>query len=167
MDHKKNIMNAIHKYHGRQLNQGLTREPKGKNRKPEKDTEKQVMAWGRENRVFLHVIEASTYNGRTGTFGDSKVQKGFSDIVGNTEQGLACYIELKAKDRRSNLSEAQREFLEQKIDQNCFAVVVDSRARLEQYWKGFWSLKNVEDRKTYLRDCLPKKRKGVNEDPLF
>ena len=45
--------------------------------------------------------------------------------------------------------------------------VVDARGRLEQYWKGYWSLKNSDDRKLYLMDCLPKKMANRNDRPLF
>ena len=170
MDYKSGVQNAMKKYHSKQLNQGLTRESRGKYKKPEKDTEKQVMAWAKEAGLNLHVIEASTYNSRTGTFGDAKVQAGFSDLVGNTSHGLACYIELKAKDRRSNLSDSQREFLIEKVEQGCFAVVVDSRDRVERYWKQFCSLKNLDERKSFLMECLPKKRtsrKNERDAPLF
>jgi len=167
MDHRKSTNNAILNYHRKQLDQGVSREPKKKQKTPEKDVQKSVLDWARENKVHLHVIEASTWNGRTRTFGDSKASAGFPDLVGNTEQGLVCYIELKAKGRRSNLSDKQRVFLEAKIAQSCFAVVVDSRTRLEQYWKGFWSLKSPEERQSYLLETLPKKRKSRNEDRLF
>lgn len=166
MDHKKSTLQALQKYHQRQINQGVTREPKRKNKQPEKDTQKQVMSWAKDNGVFLHVIESSSYDPRLGRRGIQKAQSGFSDLVGNTSEGLTLYIELKAKDRRSNLSELQRQFLESKIDQSCFAVVVDSRARLEQYWKGFWSLKNPSEKVIYLKNCLPKK-KNAKDQPLF
>ncbi len=164
MDHKKSTREAIFKYHQKQLNQGVTREPKRKNKKPEKDVEKEVMEWARLNQVFLHVVEASSYDPISRRRVLSKAQAGFPDLVGNNVEGHACYIELKAKDRRGTVSEHQRLFLEKKIDQGSFSVVVDSVARLEQYWKGFWSLKNPDERKTYLRDCLPKKRKSRNDD---
>lgn len=155
MDFKKRIEAAMIKNHQRQYNQGVTREQRPKRKKPEKNTEKEVLLWGKENNVLLHVIEASTWNGRSHSFGDAKAEAGFSDLVGNTEQGLACYIELKAEGRRSTLSDKQRVFLEAKIAQMCFAVVVDSRKRLEQYWKGFWTLKTPDERCEYLLDCLP------------
>lgn len=164
MDHKKSTREAIFKYHQKQLNQGVTREPKRKNKKPEKNVEKAILEWGKDLGNHLHVVDSSSYDPIFGRKGLAKAERGFSDIVGNTCEGLALYIELKAKDQRSRLSEFQRLFLENKIDQYCFAVVVDSRARIEQYWKGFWSLKDLDDRKSYLRDCLPKKRKSRNED---
>ena len=167
MDYKKNVHRALQNYHSKQLNQGLTREPKRKNKKPEKEVEKEIMEWAQDNGIYLHVIEASSYDPRLGRKGLSKAESGFPDLVGNTNEGQSLYIELKAVDRRSTVSESQRLFLENKIDQSCFAVVVDSRQRLEQYWKGFFSHKEVEARKTYLRDCLPKKRASHKDVGLF
>lgn len=167
---KKSIENKILKYHQKQLGQHSTsRTPRAKNKKPEKDTQKQVMAWAKEMGLFLHVVDSSSYDPILRRKGTSRAAVGFPDIVGNTALGHSVYIELKAKDRRSTLSEAQRLFLENKIQQNCFAVVVDSAARLAQYWKGYNSLKSDQDRQQYLADCLPsqKQRRGHNSELGF
>ena len=155
------------RYYEKQLNQGLTREPRAKNKKPEKDTESSVLEWSKHNNCFLHVIESSSYDPISRRKTLSKAQAGFPDLVGNTNEGLSLYIELKAKDRRSTLREDQRSFLTMKIHQGCFAVVVDSRARLEQYWKGYHSLKTSQEKKAYLLDCLPKKRKNKVDNLNF
>ena len=157
------------KHHQKYYNQGLTREKRPKNKTPEKNTQKDVLEWARENNVFLHVIEASTWNGRTGSYGDSKAEPGFSDLVGNTLQGLTCYIELKAQGRRSTLSDKQRVFLIKKIEQDCFAVVVDSRKYLQNIWKRYWTLKTSKEKQAYLIECLPgqyntKKRRQAQLD---
>ena len=157
-DRKDSTNAAMLKYHQRQLNQGTTRERKGTNKKPEKNTEKNVLDWARNHNIHLHVVESSSYDPRLRRKGMSRAVSGFPDLVGNTQEGHSVWIELKAKDRRSALSDKQREFLLTKVQQNCFAVVVDSVERLSQYWKGFWSLQLESDRQTYLLDCLPKKR---------
>lgn len=155
-DHKERVNSAMNRYIEKQLGKGTTREPSRKNKTPERDTEKSVLKWGRLNGFHLHVVEASSYDRVTGRMGQAKAEAGFPDVVGNTSNGLGCYIELKAKDRRSKLSDSQRVFLKNKIAQNCFAVVVDSSEKLQQYWKGFCSLKTPTERQHYLIDCLPK-----------
>lgn len=160
-DRKISTQNAIHNFIKRECALGSTREPRQKNKKPERETEKAVLLWAKDNGFFLHVIEASSYDPILRRKGSAKAQSGMSDLIGNTPSGLSCYIELKAKDRRSTLSEQQRHFLMQKIDQNCFAVVVDSVDKVSQYWKGFCSLKTPLERRNYLHDCLPKKSNRV------
>lgn len=167
MDHKKSVAAALKKYHAKQLGQQSTPARK-KYKSPEKEVQKDVMAWARENIVFLHIVEASSWDPVVQRRTLSRAERGFSDLVGNTESGHAVYIELKAKDRRSKLSEIQRIFLTRKINQGCFAVVVDSRERLEEYWSHYWSLESLADRARYLIDSLPKQRaKSRDDDHLF
>lgn len=156
-DRKKSTSAAMLKYHKKQLAQGTTREPRTKHKKPEKNTEAEVLLWANNYNIHLHVVDSSSYDYRHGHRGVQKAQTGFPDLVGNTEGGLVLWIELKAKDRRSTVSHSQRTFLLAKISQNCFAVVVDSAERLEQYWRGYTSLKNLKERQAYLYDSLPKK----------
>lgn len=166
MDRKESTKAAINSFIQRECAPQNNREPTRRNKSPERNTEKDVLKWGRLNGFHLHVVEASTYNPvtRQAESQNSKAEAGFPDVVGNTSTGLVCYIELKAKDRRSKLSESQRRFLEQKISQNCFAVVVDSDKRLEQYWKGFCSLKSGDQRQAFLYDCLPHQKKKKPRD---
>lgn len=157
MDRKESTRAAIHNFIRKEMNDRESREvPTRRNKAPERETETSVLKWCRSNGFSVHVVEASVYDRVTGSRGEAKAEAGFSDVVGNTALGLACYIELKAEGRRSTLSELQRRFLTSKIHQNCFAVVVDSEKRLAQYWKGFCSLKSPEQRVAYLLDCLPK-----------
>lgn len=158
---KESTLNAINNYIKKESLKGSTREPGRQNKKPEKKTESDVLQWAKLNGFFLHIIEASSYDPILRRKGSARAQAGLPDAIGNTPNGLACYIELKAKDRRSTLSESQRLFLKQKIDQNCFSVVVDSADRLAQYWRGFRSLKTPLERRNYLTDCLPKKSARV------
>ena len=157
-DRKDSTNAAMLKYHQKQLNQQTTRERKGTYKKPEKNTEKNVLLWARSHNIHLHVVESSSYDPLLRRKGMSRAAVGFPDLVGNTQEGHSLWIELKAKDRRSTLSDKQREFLLAKIQQNCFAVVVDSVERLAQYWKGYWSQRSESDRQSYLSSCLPKKR---------
>lgn len=165
MSTKKSIEAAMMRHHQKQLARENNLGPSRRNKAPERDTQTEVLRWGRSNNFFLHVVEASVYDRVTGQRGEAKAEAGFPDVTGNTPTGLSCYIELKAKDRRSTVSELQRRFLTLKIEQNCFAVVVDSADRLAQYWKGFASLKTEVERRAYLKDCLPKQvqRKGAGD----
>lgn len=168
MDYKDRISKKIDNYIIKN-EIGTSREPKRINKSPEKDVEAAVLQWSRANGFDLHVVDSSQYDNRLGRMGSAKASVGFPDLCGNYSTGLSVYIELKAKDRRSKLSEAQRVFLTKKANQNCFAVVVDSVMRLEQYWKGFKRLKSPEERSAYLVDCLPKKKKpkpGTGHDEL-
>lgn len=165
-DPKSRVKAAMLKHHQKILEPRTNIKPARQNKKPEKDTEKDVLIWARTKNIFLHVVDSSSFNPLTGCKSVQKAETGFPDLVGNHVTGLCLYIELKAKQRRSTVSEAQREFLSQKIQQNCFAVVVDSAERLDQYWLGFWQQKSLQEKQNYLLDCLPKKRAKTDE-PLF
>ncbi|MCB0415993.1 MAG: hypothetical protein KDD50_16765 [Bdellovibrionales bacterium] len=126
---------------------------KKKNDKPEKLVEKDVLAWCEKNNISMHVIESkAVYSATAGRYLSGKAEPGFPDLVGNNKAGLSMYVELKAKDRRSNLSIEQYEFLLSKIKEGCFAVVVDSDKRLEEYYFTFL---NSKSREGYLKGVLP------------
>ena len=161
MNQRDSTKQAIDRFIRKQSARENKTAPVKQNKKPERDTEKAVLHWARDNGFFLHLVESSSYDPILRRKGSARAQSGMSDLIGNTPDGLACYIELKAKDRRSTLSESQRLFLKQKIEQNCFAVVVDSVDRVSQYWRGFCSLKTSLERRQYLLDCLPKKSTRV------
>ena len=109
---------------------------KRKNKKPEKVLEKQVIAWAPLKHWDLTVVEAkSVFNPRLGMYLRSQVEPGYSDISGNDNEGMAVYIELKSKGKRSTLSDTQRAFLTRKIFTNAFAVCVDSLDMLEENYK--------------------------------
>lgn len=157
-DPKRSVEKAVAKYIEKNTD-GLKSNTDQKKQRgaPERKTEKKVLRWCRKNGFQIHVVEASIFDRTTGEMGEAKAEAGFSDLVGNTRQGLACYIELKAEGRRHNLSDTQREFLIRKIKSFCFAVVVDSDAVLETYWRGFVALDSPKDRMDYLMDCLPRR----------
>lgn len=133
-----------------------------KNKKPEKIVESQCLIWARQNKFFVHVIEsrATRLAGGKGFKNTGNAPKGIPDLVGNTifeGNALPVYIELKAKDRRSSLSFKQYIFLCNKIEQGCFATVVDSVERLDEFWTKYKSLQTKPERTRYLFDCLPRK----------
>jgi len=157
---ESSIQKAMEKHSQKLLDQE-NKVPSGRTyKKPEKAVQKAVLAWAKENRFFLHVVEASGYDPTFRSMGLSRVQSGFPDLVGNTPDGLACYIELKSKDRRARVTEGQKMFLEMKIEQNCFAVVVDAVDKLDRYWLEFSVIQDLEQRRRYLRSIMPTRREG-------
>jgi len=156
MDRKKQVNAAMVRYYQR-LDRENNPKPARKNKSPERDTEAQVLSWCRQNDFHMHVVDSSRYDGfRKSLSKAQKAEVGFPDLCGNTGEGLSVWIELKAKDRRSTVSPAQRRFLEKKIEQQAFAVVVDKADRLDQYWRKYCSLKTPLEKKNYLIDCMPK-----------
>lgn len=166
-EHKNRVSAAINKYYDRQRDKENKQELSRKNKAPEKDTEREVLAWAKQNNIYLHVVDSSAgYNRTVGRRDAFAAPVGYPDLSGNNQAGLAFYIELKARQRRATLRDHQRHFLEQKIYQCCFAVCVDSADRLDQYYRGWSRLKTPRERVDYLLDCLPKKRptKDLNFD---
>ena len=146
--------------------------PNNKNKQPEKEVVKSIVNWLKINNFDIHVIEAkNTYNSYAGAYVKGPVEPGYSDISGNDINGLACWIEVKAKGKRSNLSLVQKMFLERKINSNCFAVVVDCIEKLNEYyntWIDFKKNRKHNEAKKYLLNLLPKKKKeNYNNDELF
>ena len=130
---------------------------KRKNKKPEKVLEKQVIAWAPLKHWDLTVVEAkSVFNPRLGMYLRSQVEPGYSDISGNDNEGMAVYIELKSKGKRSTLSDTPRTFLTRKIFTNAFAVCVDSLDMLEENYKLWRKFTTFDQKKVYLLSILPK-----------
>jgi hypothetical protein len=162
MSYKDSIKSAIHRYLEKQdkLSAGPTR----KNAKPEKETEKQVLAWCKSQGWSVSIVESkAVFSPRAGRFVHGQAKAGFADIVGLTDQGVFVAIELKAKGRRSTLREAQRRYLVDVIGKHGFAVCVDSQENLSKTY-----LRWIEhpDKQLYLLSCLPLKP-TPNEKPLF
>ena len=161
-DRKESTRKALENYITRECAPKNSRQPKKKYNKPERQTENDCLIWCRSKNIFVHVVESSSYDPIVGRKTFSRATPGMPDLIGNTANGNSVYIELKAKQRRSTLKEHQREFLIAKIKQNCFAVVVDRVEKLDQYFREFCKLKNLEMRQTYLLDCLPQKTGSRN-----
>jgi hypothetical protein len=141
-------------------------EPRGKkNESPEKDVEKSCLAWGGKNRCYFHVVESkAVYSHAAGRYTHGQAESGYSDLSGNNANGHSLWVELKAKGRRSNLSAEQYWFLKSKIEQGCFAVVVDSAEILNEFYYKWAGSKNKE---SYLISILPipKSIRDMNSRP--
>jgi hypothetical protein len=124
-----------------------------KYKKPEKLVEKDVLAWAKDNGVHLHVVESKAiWSMEAGRFIEGQAEVGYPDLSGNNNYGHSIWIELKAKDKRHNLSPGQYQFLLNKIEQGCFAVVVDSAERVSEF---YYTWLKKKDRQGYLTSILP------------
>jgi len=128
-----------------------------RNQSPEKDVEKQVMAEASRLGFDLHVIESkAVYSHKAGRYLRGQAEPGYSDLSGNHGH-IAVYIELKARGRRSTLSDVQRDFLLKKIKQGCFAGCVDSPEMFESLWET-WLITPEIDQIELLLNTLPVKK---------
>ena len=171
MDHKDRVRAAVESSARKQLSLGKV--PR-KNKKPEKQTEKDVKAWLRRQGFDFNVIESkAVYSQAAGRYMNGQTDPGVSDIIGNDKEGHAMFIELKAKGKRYNVSPVQYMFLMKKIKMNCFAVCVDSDVSLnEQYaaWVVRKQQRDINGARQYLESMLPRPRKMDQYDestPLF
>lgn len=129
-----------------------------KNAKPEKITQFLVYNWAMKNNFWIHVIESkATYSVKAGRYLRGNAPEGFSDLVGLTPKGQACFIELKAHGKRANLSLEQTLFLFRAIYRGAFAACVDSPVYLQQVYETYISLSEKE-KKPYLYGLLPLKK---------
>jgi hypothetical protein len=162
-DLKARVQKAIGGWHDRQK----PKQPTRKNQKPEKELEKTVMAWLKLHGFHCTVVEAkSTFNPVARRYISQSVKAGTVDVIGNDSEGRAVFIELKAPGRRSTLSEKQRDFLELKISQMCFAVCIDSVEMLAETYSHWLSLPPLE-RQKFLLAQLPSKKTGPAESDPF
>lgn len=150
------VKDALNNYYKKQM--GTANRQKRKNKKPEKEVEKKVLAWAAKHGFDLQVFESkAVYSASAGRYLHSQASESVSDLIGNNQE-IACYIELKAPGRRSTLKEHQLRFLQKKINQGCFACCVDSALMLEDTWSKWRSLKDKEQAKKFLLNYLPKKK---------
>lgn len=157
MDYKDRIRMSINKF----AKKNLPKKRSNKKRKrPEKEVEREVKDWCEEFGWDVTVIDSGFHEGERSKVGEY----GFSDLAGNTPEGLSCYIELKAKGKISTLSIQQYLFLRRKIEKNCFAVVVDSAQLLGNLYRAFLV---STDKKAYLISRLPEKFNKDYDKPLF
>jgi len=163
---------AVRKHSAKDLKKNRPRSSTGKrNQQPEKEVVKDIMNWLGKNRFYCNVIEAkAVYSVSAGRYLSGQVSAGYSDISGNDCEGLACYIEAKAPGKRATLRSDQREFLESKVQSNCFAVCVDGVHGLADSYGKFKNLTNLKDRRKFLTNLLPKprsKREKTNREDDF
>ena len=129
------------------------------NRKPEKQVEFDVITWCMGHGLAVDVVESkATFSRRANRYLRGNAPRGMPDLVGNDYLGRSAWIELKAPGRLSTLRLDQYQFLMKKIQQGCFAVVVDSVKRLEEYrseWLKLIDTNAADQAQEYLREILP------------
>lgn len=125
-----------------------------KNKKPEKDFEREFLPYATRLGFDLHVVESkAVYSQAAGRYLRSQTSESLPDVVG-CHAGLSVWIELKAPGRLSTLKSHQKEFLEKKINQGCFACVTDSTAHFQFLWNAY--IISPDDSKIQLlMDALP------------
>lgn len=149
---RESTKKVLEKYFNKQARKNDPLRKKRKYSRPEKQVEKEVMAWLKDHDFSCHVVEAkAVYSPSAGIYLNSQAEPGMSDVIGCTPDGRGCFIELKARDRRSALKDHQRRFLLSKISRGAFACVVDSVEYLEKCWSHY---KRGGD----MTEALPKKK---------
>lgn len=132
---KKRIQDAIAKYEKKIAPKQSTGR---KNKKPEKELEKIVMLWLKQNGFIVNVVESkAVYNPYAKRYLRGQTQAGFADIVGVTPSGHGCFIELKAPGRLSTLRDHQKAFLEARRACGAFAVAIDSIELLQKLYAAW------------------------------
>lgn len=153
---KESTKAALERYyekHARSSERVMKRQGR-KNKKPEKELEKEVLAWAVRAGFDLHVIEAkAVFSQAAGRYLRGQAQSGLPDLVGNHGH-IAIYVELKAKGKRSTLKPHQRHILERKIKQGCFAACIDRVECFENLWST-WLITPEVDRVELLLSDLP------------
>lgn len=134
--------------------------PKRTNKKPEKQVVKDIMSFGRKFlKLDLTIVESkATYSPASGHFTGRPTSESVSDIIGNDANGIAVYIEAKARGKRHMLKPHQKAFLERKIKSNCFAIVCDSIEYLNSAYKRWSEISTPQNKIIFLLSLLPKKR---------
>ena len=160
-DRKESTMKALLKHHEKDLKVIDKLQGKGRrNNKPEKLVETVCMLWMRDRGFNVQVIDSTAnWNGRAWVQQGAK--QGTTDCVGNTPEGIACFIEFKALGRLATFhgerNQKQQWFVIKKIETNCFSCVVDSVDRLARIYTE-WCVaraKSPELARAYLLKELP------------
>lgn len=130
--------------------------------KPEKRIEQDVRWWLARNSFWSEVFDSKgTYSEGKGRYAKSiGLPVGTPDLLAWHKSGVGAMIELKAPGKLESLSLQQYQFLMRGIEQNAFAVVVDSTERLETLWKEWNSLRSkdgLQMASKFLMEQLPKR----------
>lgn len=137
--------------------------PRAKNKKPERSTEKECLAWMRLRGWDVQIYEAkATFNPHSGGYTSSTMKAGTPDCMGVDSFGNAVAVEFKARGKLSTFNEnrnyRQREFILKRIAMNSFAVCVDSSdllCRIYIEWLRLRTLSLANEARDYLLRSLP------------
>jgi hypothetical protein len=148
-------LDALNKFSSKDAKKHGPKKKRTKNKSPEKDVEREVMAWLIAHSFSCNVVESkAVFSTAANRYVRGQAVQGFSDIVGCDNAGRAVFIELKAAGRRNTLRPAQFVFLEEKIKHGAFAVCTDSVDFLSMAY-DHWIKVSDENKKTFLLSLLP------------
>ncbi len=155
MDHKKSTKEALDRYFTKLAKPKRNK----KNLKPEKEVEHQCVEWMRAVNWDVGIYEAkASYNPYAGRYISRSMQAGTVDCQGVMPNGIFVAVEFKAPGRlktfNSQRNYRQKEYIVSKILSNAFAVVVDSKDRLEQIY-ATWKNLDENKKKDFLMASLP------------
>lgn len=154
-DYRKRVENALMRNSLRLLPKPKASPRQTRNKSPEKDVQREVMAWLRQHGFSVTVIESkAVYSQSAGRYLHGQVVSGFPDVVGCTASGHAVFIELKAPGRLKTVRPAQKAYLAEKIEHGAFCVVVDGVDRLKQVYCDWVALEDPKIAMSYLMELL-------------
>ncbi len=132
-----------------------------KNEKPELRVLGAIVAQLKDvYRASVDRVESKGYySAAAGRYMQGITRNGFADLVGNFDNGQAFFIEVKAPGKRSTLRAEQRDFLIEKINTGCFAIVCDSVQYLDAV---IWAYLKSPNPKDFLLRELPIPRAEEN-----
>lgn len=167
--YKKRVSAALEKFHQKDLKEINKLMGRGKrNKAPEKDVERACCKWLKENGFVGEVYESkATFDPKRGIYRQQSLKSGHTDWGGVDPEGLAVYVEFKAPGKLSTFYKdsnmAQRDFINARINQNAFAVVVDDLEKLisaYNEWKRCRAI-SMDMARQFLFRILPKRKKPV------
>lgn len=152
-EYKKRIQAALHRHAMRTMPKPIKKRKKT-NSNPEGEFVLKLKAHIEKTYGWsIDIVEAKgVYNEEAGRYLHGKTRPGFPDMVGNMLDGTSVWIEAKAPGKRKTISIEQRDFLIEKIDQNCFGICCDSILYFEKVLRE-WKQSNCK--KAYLLKELP------------
>lgn len=129
---------------------------------PEKQVEKEVMAWLKGNAFSMDIFDSkATWSPGAKTFRKNRsLVEGCADLLGVSPEGYFVAIELKAPKKEGSCRIEQRRFLERKILSNGFGIVLSSVDALSESWFSWLALRKenkLSEAQKYLLNKLPKK----------
>ena len=141
---------------------------RAKNKSPERDVEREILKLAPAIGLDLTKVDSkNTFNAGAGAFVGRSTSESVSDLMGNTNEGKAAYIEVKAPKQLRTLKPHQKEFLERKINAHCFAVCVDSFDLLNFLLRKYKFIENPQDKIRFLLNVLPTPYKSNDDNGLF
>lgn len=158
---------ALEKFSRRNSGIKKPRQKRDRAKSPEKQTEKEVMAWLEKNGFAVSVVESkAVYSKSAGRYLRGQTEAGFSDIVGVDGNAYAVFIELKAHGRRNTIRASQVEFLKTRISRGAFCVCTDSVDHVSSMYYAWLDMKNKseDDARKFLLKDLPKAKFGESDD---